>query len=85
VERLAARTGTFHDAAGVEAGPVPFGLPALWLVVVVGAREAALRWSPGASHNVIAAISGFLCLVTAVNLDPIAWKVRVWWLWYRRN
>lgn len=67
---------------GMKLGPVPFGVPFLWLVIVLGARETVLRVFPKLSHGGCAALTGVCCGLTSVLLDPIAWKYRAWWLWY---
>ena len=67
---------------GVHLGPVPFGLPLLWLALIHGARSAALHFAPKASHGIIAVLTALLCLLSSINLEPIAWKLRAWWIWY---
>lgn len=67
---------------GMKLGPVPFALPLLWLVFVVGARDAAQRMMPRASYTATALLAGLLVLATDINLEPLAWKWRAWWLWY---
>ena len=74
----------YPENLGWKIGPVPFGLPLLWFVVIAGSREAALRIFPRAKHSTIACLTGILTGLTALNLDPIAWKYRAWWLWYPR-
>jgi hypothetical protein len=71
----------FPANLGMKLGPVPFGLPFLWLAIVAGARNA-VQWAlPRMAHGVTAPLAGILCLLTIVNLDPLAWKYRAWWLW----
>ena len=67
---------------GIKLGPVPFALPLLWLVLVVGARDAAQRLLPRVSHFVTVFLAGLFVLATDLNLEPLAWKWRAWWLWY---
>jgi uncharacterized membrane protein len=67
---------------GLKLGPVPLGLPLWWLVVVIGGRMLAERLWPRASHGQLAAATGALALLTACNLEPLAWKVRFFWFWY---
>ncbi len=76
--------GAIHYTArlGMQVGPVPFGVLLLWVVVVFGARGAALRFVPRASHLQVALLTGILAALSDLNLEAIAWKVRVWWLWY---
>ena len=72
----------FPENLGWTIGPIPFGIPLLWLVIIAGAREAALLILPRAGHAMIAFTTGLLTLLTVANLDPVAWKYRAWWLWY---
>ncbi len=76
--------GPVHYPAnlGWKIGPVPFAVPLLWFVVVLGAREAIWRLLPRASHAMVAVATGVLTLLTVVNLEPVAWKYRAWWIWY---
>jgi uncharacterized membrane protein len=67
---------------GVQVGPVPFGTILLWFVVVFGARSTALHFAPRASHMQVALFTGVLAALSDLNFEAIAWKVRVWWLWY---
>jgi uncharacterized membrane protein len=75
----------YTDRLGLHLGPVPFGLPIIWFVVVLGSRGAALWVAPRASHGSIAILAGLLSALSDWNLEGIAWKVRVWWLWYPRE
>ncbi|MES2569938.1 MAG: carotenoid biosynthesis protein, partial [Verrucomicrobiota bacterium] len=70
---------------GGQLGPVPFAWPFLWITVIFGAREITLRVLPHGGHNLIAAGTGLLACATALNLEPIAWKMRSWWFWLGPN
>ena len=48
----------------------------------IGGRALATRLLPRASHLQIAAATGALALLTAINLEPLASKVRFFWFWY---
>jgi uncharacterized membrane protein len=72
----------FPENLGIKLGPIPFALPFLWLVLIVGARETAQRIFSKISHGFAACLAGAICALSSVNLDPIAWKYRAWWLWY---
>jgi uncharacterized membrane protein len=74
----------YPENLGWTIGPVPFGIPLLWIIVIAGSRELALRIVPRAKHSVIACLTGCFAALTMLNLDPIAWKYRAWWLWYPR-
>lgn len=76
--------GPVHYAGnlGVKLGPVPLAVPLLWFLIVLGARESALALLPRTSHARIAYATGFLAALTDLNLEPLAWKARAWWLWY---
>lgn len=67
---------------GMKLGPVPLGWPLLWLIVIAGGREIAARTFPRASERMLALITGGIGLLTSLNLDSIATKVRLYWFWY---
>lgn len=70
---------------GVKLGPVPIALPLLWFTVLIGGRELLLRVFPRASHAQVALGTGVVAFLTAVNLDPLATRVRLFWFWYERE
>jgi uncharacterized membrane protein len=73
----------FTDRAGPRiAGLLPFSVPLLWFVIVVTARCAVLRLWPRAGRWQLALGTGLLALLTDVNMEFFAWKIRAWWLWY---
>jgi uncharacterized membrane protein len=86
---LGARTGlpfgplVFTDRAGARiAGVLPFTIPLLWFTVVVAARCAVLWLRPRVGRWQLALGTGLLALLTDVNMELVAWKIRAWWLWY---
>lgn len=62
-------------------GPVPLGLPLFWFAVVIGARDGLLRLFPRWSHVQIALGVGVIGLLTDASLEPLAAKLRGFWLW----
>jgi uncharacterized membrane protein len=74
----------YRENLGWKIGAVPFGIPLLWLIIVAGSREVALRLNTRAGHSATAITTAILALLTITNLDPVAWKYRAWWLWYPR-
>lgn len=72
----------FPKNLGPQLGPVPLGLPLLWFVVVTGARDLGMRLFPKAGHLAISGLAGIFALLTDVNLEPVVWKWREWWLWW---
>lgn len=83
-EKFAFPLGPIHYTSrlGMRIGPVPFGLPLLWFALVTGARALVLRCAPRASHAKAAFAAGMLAALAGANLEPIAWKVRAFWIWY---
>jgi uncharacterized membrane protein len=83
---VSARTGfplgpvTYGQSLGFKLGPVPVGLPLLWFSIIVGAREAVLRF-PRLSHAQVSAGAGLLGAITDLNLEPMAAKLRGFWFW----
>ncbi len=88
VSLLSLRTGfplgplIYTARLGTRLAGVPFGVPLLWLVVVVCARYVVLHLLTHAKRWQIALGGGFLAATTDIALEWIAWKIRVWWLWY---
>jgi uncharacterized membrane protein len=70
---------------GPKIGLIPFALPLLWLIIILGSREASWRLLPRGGHAAVVAMTGFLALLTTVNLDKVASTYRAWWLWYPRG
>lgn len=75
----------FTDVLGAKVGRVPLAMPLLWVVVILAARETALKLLPRASYSRVAVAAGVLAALTALNLEPHAWKLRSWWIWYPAN
>jgi hypothetical protein len=71
----------YTDLFGPRLGPVPMGLPLLWLAVLLGARDLVLRLRPALSQVPLALGVGALCLIFETALEPLASKERVFWLW----
>jgi Carotenoid biosynthesis protein len=67
---------------GLKLGPMPLAWPVLWFVIVVSGRSLAARVFPRANHASLAAFTGTLALLTDLNLEPIATKLRLYWFWY---
>lgn len=72
----------YTSRLGWKLGPVPLGWPLLWFITVVGGRELAARLFPRVSHGALAALTGVFAVLTDLNLEPIATKVRLFWFWY---
>ncbi len=84
-----ARTGSpfgpqaYTSLLGWKFGRVlPFAVPLLWFVILLGSRFAVLRIYPRANLWLISASAALLTLTTDFNLEPVAWKVRAYWIWY---
>lgn len=71
----------YTELLGRRLGPVPLGVPLLWLSVMLGARDLVLRLRPSIGQVPLAVFTGALVLLFDLALEPIAWKVRVFWLW----
>lgn len=72
----------YTDRLGTRIGPVPFGFPLLWFAMTAGARSLVLRLWPAMSHWQVALTAGSLILLSDLNLEPIAWKARGFWIWH---
>lgn len=71
----------YGTALGLKLGPVPLGLPLLWFTVIIGAREIILRFRPRWGQWPLAASVGALAVLTDVNLESPAAKLRGFWFW----
>jgi uncharacterized membrane protein len=72
----------YSQRLGVKLGPVPLGVPLLWLVIVFGGRALWMRLFRRASHTAIAVGTGSCAVLTAWNLESLASRARGWWFWY---
>ncbi len=84
---LGAAAAAFSDIGytgrlGMRLGEVPLGAPLLWMAVALGSRECALRILPKARYEIVAAVAGLIALATDLNLEPVAQRLRVWWIWH---
>jgi hypothetical protein len=61
---------------------VPYGLPLFWFAAIVGARGLMLQLQPNLPQLRLAFSTGALVLFLDFALEPVAWKLRVFWLWY---
>lgn len=71
----------YGTALGMKLGPVPWGVPLLWFVLVIGGRAAVLRAFPRAGNAWVAVATGALIALTDFNLEPAAAKLRGFWSW----
>jgi uncharacterized membrane protein len=76
---------TFPRRLGVQIFGVPFGVPLLWFIVIVGGRDLIARLLPKASHLQLALLTGLLTAGSAFLMEPIAREDRAWWLWLQGN
>ena len=67
---------------GSKIGPVPAGAPLFWFAVVLGGRALWMRLFRRASHGQVAFGAGVVALLTDLNLEPLASRLRAWWFWY---
>lgn len=63
-------------------GVLPFTIPLAWVVVVMASRYAVLALFPKLNRWWLSLGVGFLALLTDLNMEPVAWKVRAYWTWY---
>lgn len=88
VEWIGATTGwpfgpyVYTDRFGPRVGVLPLAIPLAWFVIVQGARLTLARWRPALGRVELALGVGLAAVITDLNLEPIAWKLRGYWLWY---
>lgn len=63
-------------------GVLPFTIPLAWLVIVFAARDLLLNFLPQIGRWKLALGVGGIALLTDLNLEFVAWKVRAYWVWY---
>jgi uncharacterized membrane protein len=63
-------------------GKLPIAIPLAWLVIVV-CSTAVVRTIPCVRNRyVVAGCAALVALATDINLEPVAWRVKGYWLWY---
>ena len=72
----------FTGRLGPRLAMVSLGWVLLWCIAILGARELARLVCPRASHGLLALIAALSVLATDLNLEPVAWKSRAFWLWF---
>ena len=63
-------------------GVLPVTIPLAWLIVVLCGRYVTLWALPAAARWQIALGVACIALLTDLNLEFVAWKVRAYWVWY---
>lgn len=63
----------------------PLAVPLLWLTMILCSHATLLLLFPRAiqwTRWQMALATASLVTLTDLNLEPVAWKVRAWWIWY---
>jgi putative membrane protein len=63
-------------------GVVPAAIPLAWLVILLCGRYLVLAIWPQASRLKVALGVAAVAVLTDLNLEFVAWKVRGYWIWY---
>lgn len=63
-------------------GVLPCTIPLAWVVVVMASRYTVLALFPALNRWLLSLGVGLLALVTDLNMELVAWKVRAYWIWY---
>ena len=63
-------------------GVVPLAIPLAWLVVVLCGRVLVGWLRPAATRLELALGVAVVAVLTDLNLEYVAWKVRAYWIWY---
>ena len=61
---------------------LPVAIPLAWLTILLCGRYVTLWLFPAAARWQIALGVAFVAVLTDINLEFIAWKVRAYWIWY---
>ncbi len=66
-------------------GVLPLSIPLAWLIIVVN-TAALFRYTPLAKSRLLLALAvGAAATLVDFNLEPVAWHVREYWIWYPDN
>lgn len=89
LELLNAATGLpfgkllYTDNMGARVfGLMPFTIPFAWLAILGGFRQLLVQLNLPWNRWGHAALIAALAVITDLNLEQIAWKVRQYWIWY---
>jgi len=89
IEWIGAKTGVpfgpyiYTDNMGWQIGGVlPFTIPLAWIIIITGGRYLVEAIRPGLSPRMFALAVGAVALLTDLNLEIVAWKIRAYWIWY---
>ena len=63
-------------------GVVPVAIPLAWLVVILCGKNLVGLLHPTAGRLTTAVGVGVVAVLTDLNLEPVAWHIRQYWLWY---
>ena len=63
-------------------GVLPAAIPLAWLVILLCGRILTLQLKSDATRLELALGVGLFAVLTDINLEFIAWKVRGYWIWY---
>ncbi len=67
------------------AGVVPLAIPLAWFVVLLCGRSVVLRLYAAATRLELALGMALIAVLTDLNLEYVAWKVRAYWVWYPQS
>ena len=89
LEWIGARTGypfgpyRYTDNFGWRIGGIlPVSIPLAWMVVILCGRSLILRCRPTSTRGELALGVAVIAVLTDLNLEAVAWKVRGYWTWY---
>lgn len=72
----------FTDNLGARIGHVlPWGVPLLWMVIVLNSRYVAELIRPRAGHWALAFLTAAVAALIAAVFEALAARVRFYWLW----
>ncbi len=64
------------------AGVLPAAIPLAWFVILICGRYLVLTLRPQATRTEVALGVAVVALLTDLNLEFVAWKIRGYWIWY---